>query len=510
MIELYNMFDIVRSIRFIKKNLSRQDILIIFLLLFAFFATRLTNLESFPIFSDEGIYIRWAKVAWHDASWRFISLTDGRQPLQTWATIPFLKLFPDRALFAGRLFGVASGFVAMIGIFSLSSYLFGKKTAYIASLLYIITPFYLFFDRLAMVDSLVNASFVWILFLSLLLINTLRYDVALFFGFIAGMFMLAKSSVSLFLGLSIFAPLTIFSKSVQKNSRTIINYVFLMLIVIIIVVLFYNIQRLSPFLHFVSEKNNTFVKTWDEFVSEPFSAFWYNLRYTPLHTAYNAGWATTILGILGFVFFYRKNKRMSLYFLLWIFIPYVLTTFFMKVLFSRYVIFLIAPFIIFAAYFLATKVKKTLIWIVVLILLYSFTVYFDYTIMFDYKSIPFLCDDRGQYIEGYPSGYGAREIIEYARLKAQEKPVIILAEGNFGMSGDVLDVFLKRGDRIEIKGFWPLEKKHVIEAQKEKKMRHVFAVFAKSVDNVNEWPLELIQKYEKPGGAEAIYFFKVL
>ena len=47
-------------------------------------------------------------------------------------------------------------------------------------------------------------------------------------------------------------------------------------------------------------------------------------------------------------------------------------------------------------------------------------------------------------------------------------------------------------------------------AQKEKKMRHVFAVFAKSVDNVNEWPLELIQKYEKPGGAEAIYFFKVL
>src|SRR3989344_8525659 len=153
------MFDYQVVIRFLKNRFQKRDLVYLGLLLLAFFLTRLINIDKFPIFVDEGIYIRWAKTAWHDAAWRFISLTDGRQPLQTWATIPFLKLFPDRALFAGRLFGVASGFVAMIGIFSLSSYLFGKKTAYIASLLYIITPFYLFFDRLAMVDSLVIAPF---------------------------------------------------------------------------------------------------------------------------------------------------------------------------------------------------------------------------------------------------------------------------------------------------------------------------------------------------------------
>src|SRR3990167_1673242 len=161
------MFDIFGIISWIKKNISRKDLLFILLLILIYFLTRLYRLDQFPIFSDEGIYIRWAKVAWHDASWRFISLTDGKQPLQTWGTIPFLKLFPNNALLAGRLFSVASGFVGLIGMFTLLYYLFNKRTAFIGSFIYVFTPFFLFYDRLALVDSAVNAGFIWILFLSL-------------------------------------------------------------------------------------------------------------------------------------------------------------------------------------------------------------------------------------------------------------------------------------------------------------------------------------------------------
>ncbi|MCX7955588.1 MAG: hypothetical protein N2593_00540, partial [Patescibacteria group bacterium] len=161
------MFDIFKIVDFFKKNFSKKDWLIIFFLIFLFFATRLINLDKFPIFCDEGIYINWVKTAWHDASMRFISLTDGKQPLQTWATIPFLKLFPNNALFAGRLFAVFSGLFALVGVFLSSFYLFGKKTAFISSFLYIITPFFLFFDRMALVDSMVNASYIWMFFLSI-------------------------------------------------------------------------------------------------------------------------------------------------------------------------------------------------------------------------------------------------------------------------------------------------------------------------------------------------------
>src|SRR3989304_9045503 len=147
------MFDIFGIISWIKKNISRKDLLFIFLLVFIYFLTRLYNLDQFPIFSDEGIYIHWAKVAWHDASWRFISLTDGKQPLQTWGTIPFLKLFQSDALLAGRMFSVFTGLFALVGVFCLIYYLFGKRTAFIGSFLYVITPYFLFFDRMALVFS---------------------------------------------------------------------------------------------------------------------------------------------------------------------------------------------------------------------------------------------------------------------------------------------------------------------------------------------------------------------
>src|SRR3989339_1338800 len=143
------MFDIFKILDFLKKTFTRKDVLLIILIASLFFLTRLINLDQFPIFSDEGIYIRWAKVAWHDASWRFISLTDGKQPLQTWATIPFLKLFPDNALLAGRLFSVTTGFISLMGIFTILYYLFGKKTALIGSLFYILNPYFLFYDRMA-------------------------------------------------------------------------------------------------------------------------------------------------------------------------------------------------------------------------------------------------------------------------------------------------------------------------------------------------------------------------
>lgn len=124
------MFDISAIYSFIKKRITVKDVLLLGFAKILFFITRLYNIKLLPIFNDEGIYIHWAKVAWHDASWRFISLTDGKQPLQTWGTIPFLKLFPNDALLAGRLFSVATGFVGIMGIFFLLYYLFGKKNCF--------------------------------------------------------------------------------------------------------------------------------------------------------------------------------------------------------------------------------------------------------------------------------------------------------------------------------------------------------------------------------------------
>src|SRR5688572_22984012 len=91
-----------------------------------FFFTRFYNILSLPIFTDEAIYIRWAQIAANDAAWRFISLTDGKQPMYVWIAMILMKLIED-PLLAGRLVSVLAGLGTMIGIFFLTSEIFKNR-----------------------------------------------------------------------------------------------------------------------------------------------------------------------------------------------------------------------------------------------------------------------------------------------------------------------------------------------------------------------------------------------
>lgn len=506
------MFDIFKIFSWVKKNFSKKDFLIFVLLIGLFFFTRLWNLTSnYPIFTDEGIYIHWAKVAWHDASWRFISLTDGRQPLQTWATIPFLKLFPNNLLFGARLFGVFSGLFGLIGIFSTAYYLFNKRTAYLASLIYILTPFYIFFDRIAMIDTFVSASFIWIFLLSFLFIKYLDLGIAVIFGLITGIFLLAKSTTSLFFGLSFLSVIFIFSKKIDY--KKIINFIFLYSLSGIIAFLIYNIQRLSPYMHFIGQKNATFILTFTEFLKNPFQLVAINIVNVPYFTAHNLGYLVFLLAILGFIFIAKKDIKLCIYMLFWLIIPYGGVTFFNRVLYTRYIIFLLPLLIISAAYFIdafVLKSKNKFLYIFLILIFSIFSFYYSYTVIFDWRNIPFVKDDRGQYIEEWPAGYGAEEIINFARNKSKEKDVILLAEGNFGMAGDVLDSLLVSTDtKIHIRPYWPLNKENLIENQKELKNNYIYIVFSHRNEFPFDWPMKEILKFEKPNNKSALYLFQL-
>src|SRR5581483_6440546 len=115
-------------------------ILLAALLTLIYFILRFYNLFSLPIFTDEAIYLRWAQIALHDANWRFISLTDGKQPLFIRVVMVVLKFIHD-PLLAGRLVSIVSGYLTMIGLFLLTYTLFKNiKTAFLCALLYIFYP----------------------------------------------------------------------------------------------------------------------------------------------------------------------------------------------------------------------------------------------------------------------------------------------------------------------------------------------------------------------------------
>lgn len=505
------MFDIINIITSIKKKVNKRDLFYILGLFILYFSTRFYRLTYYPIFSDEGIYIRWASIAWHDATWRFISLTDGRQPLQTWLTIPFMKLFPNDLLFAGRSFAVFGGFLGMVGIGLLTYFLFNKRSAYISMFLYLVAPFFIFYDRIALIDTWVNASAIWIMFFALLLARYIRLDISLIFGIMGGLFLLAKSSVMMFLGLSIFTPL-VYLNSYIKERKKIFNYVFLLLISISLAYLIYNIQRLSPFFHFINSKNTTFILTPKEWISSPFQVVGHNITHILRYVMHNLGYGIFFVGIFGLIMIFRKKRELFWFFIFWFMGLYIPMVFFMKVLFPRYTIFISPIFIVSAGYFLDLffNKKNKLINFLLIVFILTFPIYFAYFHYFDYANQPLNKVDRGQYIEDWPAGYGAKEIMEYVRNHSNGKRSIVVCEGNFGMAGDVLDVFKKDSDNIDIKPYWPLNGEDIENESKINEDINLYVVFSHRKDFPMQWPIKLIKEYKKPGNKSSLFLFKII
>lgn len=505
------MFDIFQMPAYFRKHFTKKDILWLSVILLAFLATRLINLDKFPIFSDEGIYINWAKQAWHDASLRFISLTDGKQPLQTWGTIPFLKLFPDNLLLGARLFAVVNGLICLVGIGTFLCHFFDKKAAYWGMTLYVFTPFFMFHDRLALVDSGVNAAVVWLLYFSVLFARYRTLGISLLFGVIAGMALLAKSSVRIFVGLAFFAPILFFDQLSKKFFRNAINYWILFGVSSITALVIYNIQRLSPYMHLVAEKNKTFVMTFSDFIQTPFMYFFRNLQLIPWYVFQESGFILPLLGLIGLVVLLKKDPRMGVYISLWIFVPFIIVCFLSIVLYPRYIIFMPTLLLITAAYLFSIQKNKQVI-IGLAALFFISVAYFDYTIVFTPKLMPLPPIDRSQYLEEWSAGWGIKEITEYSREKSKDKSVILLAEGNFGMTSDSLTSHLKKTDegRISIWGRWPLTDKDVEDARKELPQKHVFIVLSQTKNAPGPWRTKVIRTFEKPGNKTTVQFLELL
>ena len=508
------MVDIAAIGRFCKKHVSWSDILIAAAIILLYLCSRIIRLDSFPIFTDEGIYIRWAKVAGADPNWRFISLTDGKQPLHTWGMIPFLKVFSDNLLLGGRSFSVLSGFVALCGMFATCTYLYGKKYAgYVGALLYTITPMFLFYDRLALADSAVNAGALWMLFGSLLLMRTLRLDVALSLGLGAGIVLLTKSSSQLFLGLSALAPLTQLYKKESRWKVRAATYYLLLVVVGVIAFVIYNVQRLSPYLYLVAEKNKTFVLTFGEFISNPFALFWGNIHLIPWYVSAEMGYVLAFFGIAGLYMYAKKDWQHALYVCLWILLPYLAITSFAKVLFPRYVLYL-AGFLIVGATYWFVQAKRTTALVSAAVVLLSVG-YMNYTIVFSQSQIPFPPVDRGQYIESFNAGWGVKDMIAYARERSAHdgKPVKIIAEGNFGVIGDMLEASINRDDTtLSVSGYWPLGEEQLKAEQAALADHTVLVVFShrqRPEDIPGIWPIKFLKEYKKPGGQDPFLLYEL-
>lgn len=481
-------------------------------LLLAFFATRLYNIMSLPIFTDEAIYTRWSQIARLDPNWRFISLTDGKQPLFVWINMVFMKFISD-PLLSGRLVSVFAGVMTMAGLYFLGRELFNRKVGLIASLLYVIFPFALVYDRMALYDSLVATGAVWSMFFEVLLIKKKRLDIALILGMVLGLSVLTKTSGFLFIYL-IPISLLLFEFKDKNKKDLFVRWTVLAIVSAAFAYLYYSVLRLSPFFHIIDEKNTIFVYPVKEWLSHPFLYFMSNLKGMMDWLIRYMTIIALCLVPLSFLIYNKKFFEKSFLFL-WFFLPFIALALDGKTLYPRFILFMTMPLLILCALSISeifSRIKGKTVAVLVFIFFTFLMFRSDFYILTDFAKAPIPRSDLDQYILSWPAGVGVKEAVAFFKKESKNHKIFIGTEGTFGLMPYGLEIYLYNNPNVKIKGFWPISDTLPKEAAAAAKEMPSYFLFYQSCTQCQwigiapiSWPLKKELQIPKSVGELTVY-----
>ncbi len=500
----------------IKKN--RLMLLIGLLFGACYLFTRLYHLTELPIFTDEAIYIRWSQIARWDANWRFISLTDGKQPSYVWVAMILLRIFHD-PLFAGRLVSVLAGFGTLIGFFFLGREIFkNARVGIIASALYVIYPMALVYDRMALYDSLVGMFSIWSLYFTVLLVRFIRLDIALLLGMTIGGAVLTKSNGFFTMYL---LPISLLLFDWRKHMRIprLFVWVFFAGVAVVLGNLFYSILRLSPFFHIIEEKNALFVFPYNEWLEHP-SRFLFGNLFGEVDWLVNYMTLPFVLLIPAAFLLDKKFLREKILLFLWFFFPFFALALFGKVLYPRFIFFMtlsLLPLIAYSAVKIYTIWKNKIIFALAAIAFCSVALLSDYLIITDFGRSLIPSSDKNQFYNDWPAGGGVNEAIAFFAEQAKTRRIFVGTQGTFGLMPTALEIYLGENKNIQLQGYWPIENEPPKELLEKEKLMPTYVLFYQPCTNCPKigeapitWPVKEVAQYKKGYGNSSLRIYQVM
>lgn len=493
-----------------KKNISFALLLG---LVITYLVSRLVNILAFPVFTDEAIYLRWSQIMWHDATQRFLPLSDGKTPLFMWLGVVIMRFFNDPVL-AGRLISVVAGLGSMIGIYFVACVLFQKKwLGLVASFFYIIIPFTLTYDRMALAEALLLSLEIWTLYFAIILAKSRRLDFAIFAGICWGAAILTKPPALLF---AVFFPLSLLILADWK--RSLVTIIPRWLVTGVFAAAMFGVLFLSPGVGAIFSRSSDYAFTKTEIIQNGLKYPFFNTKMMIEWLVNYLSWPLAVLFILGIVFGFQKRKRTALFLLSILLIIFGTQAITGKVIYPRYLL-VMMPFVIL---FLVMTIEgltyklKLKYWQIALLLLVVSTgaFNFDRTLMFNPANTPFVRIDQGQYLSFWSSGQGIKEVSEFIKDKSQNGKVYVASEGYFGNPLNGLQIYLDNDLNVEVL---------VLSQPTPDKIRSLSKDFASKevyfVVNLSRWqfpdknvPIDLIKTFSKvpfEGEQNSLLLYKV-
>ncbi|HSD98488.1 MAG TPA: glycosyltransferase family 39 protein [Patescibacteria group bacterium] len=476
-----------------------------------YFATRLYSIMSLPLFTDEAIYTRWSQIARYDASWRFISLTDGKQPMFVWWDMVFMRFTSD-PLLAGRLVSVACGALTVVGLYFVGKEIFKNKwVGIISAALYVLYPFGLVYDRMALYDTMVGTFTIWSLYFLILQARNPRAWVAFLLGLILGGGMLTKTSAN-FSWYLLPATLLLFDWRKKDIKMRLAKWIVFSAIAIILANVYYSILRLSPYFHIIGDKNSVFVYPLHDWLAHPFTFLPGNL--SGLWDWFSTYLTYSVLGLLvGGLIVFKKYLKEKIVLVIYFVVPFLLLALFGRTLYPRFILFMTLPLLPIVALFLVwlyEKLRKRLFLVLcALVLFFALWVRSDYLIITDFPHATIAKADLTQYINDWPAGGGIKETIAYLADKSKQGKIYVASEGTFGsLPTYAVEIYLGDDRNVEKGGIWPVPDQIPQDLLDKAKKMDTYMIFYQ-MPTKPLWPLTLIAQYRKGVGNVYLRLYKV-
>lgn len=491
-------------------SITNLHLIILSLLIIGYFSLRFFSLDSFPVFVDEAIYVRWSQLIKTEAGLRFVPLQDGKQPLFMWIAAGFLK-FISNPLIAGRLVSAISGFGTMIGV-GVLAWLLTKKVNLSSwgMFLIVVLPFSLFFDRLALVDSLLACFGIWSLVLSFLLAREKRLDLAMILGIVVGLAMITKSPGLYFLFLS---PAVIFFYGFdRKRKKDVLSLLGLVSVSLAFSLVIYSVLRLGPNFHMIGLRNKDYVWPIAEIIKHPLDPLIPHLKDV---YRYYWGYLTLPVVVLGLIGMQRAvgKDRKNLILIFWWLAPLLGQSAIGKTFTARYILYGVPLFIVFSLFaidYIQNKIsglsKGAAIILLVGLLLPILR--FDSVLLLSPENTPLPKDEKNGYLEDWSSGWGIKEAANLIRLLPKDIPILVGTEGYFGTLPDGLQIYLDKEPAVSVIGVgYPVSTIPTSLLENVAAGNRSFLLVNQSrflISNQNG--LDFVSEYQKPGGDKLLLF----
>lgn len=185
---------------------------------------------------------------------------------------------------------------------------------------------------------------------------------------------------------------------------------------------------------------------------------------------------------------------------MWWFLPFAALANFAKILYPRFILFMMIPLLLVAAESAIEvwdRVKRPLVRMVFVGLLLVPSLIISYTIVANPIAAPIPLSDRYQYMDDWPAGGGVPEVVAYLQEAVRHEKITVYTEGTFGLMPSAIEIYLVDNPNIKIQGIWPLPPVIPDMVKAESLVRPTYLILNETQVAPFGWPLTLVGEYQK-------------